>query len=160
MELDEIRYKIACGELTAMQAFTQMKQHIPPAGSGATTKDLRKKIVTEFFYWWSNHPGTNTEQGFETWWALNRKRFDLPSAPAPTCADTTECENHGVDVPEDCKKYQCRKIPSEIDTLLADLLPEMEARVKGLQMLWPGEEVLTVLHRNEELVLRIKRAIK
>lgn len=28
MELTEIEHKIACGELTAAQVFTQMKQHI------------------------------------------------------------------------------------------------------------------------------------
>ena len=28
MELNEIEYKIACGELNAAQVFTQMKQHV------------------------------------------------------------------------------------------------------------------------------------
>ncbi len=28
MEIDEIEDKIACGEMTAAQVFTQMKQHI------------------------------------------------------------------------------------------------------------------------------------
>lgn len=26
-----------------------------------------KRIAVEFFYWWYNSPGTNTEQGFEEW---------------------------------------------------------------------------------------------
>ena len=28
MEIDEIEHKIACGEMTAAQVFTQMKQHV------------------------------------------------------------------------------------------------------------------------------------
>jgi len=29
-----------------------------------------KQIATEFYYWWHNQPGTNTEQGFDEWWKL------------------------------------------------------------------------------------------
>lgn len=27
-----------------------------------------KAIAIEFFYWWHNQPGANTEQGFDDWW--------------------------------------------------------------------------------------------
>lgn len=54
----------------------------------------------------------------------------------------------------DCNKLM-DKI-KELKTLVNDVLPEMEARTKGLQELWPGRDVLLVLHRNESLVKRMK----
>lgn len=36
--------------------------------------------------------------------------------------------------------------------LLAEMLPDMEARVSGMREAWPGREVLTALHRNERFV--------
>ena len=27
-----------------------------------------KKVATDFFYWWYNKPGTNTQAGFDEWW--------------------------------------------------------------------------------------------
>lgn len=41
--------------------------------------------------------------------------------------------------------------------LLKGILPEMEARVRGLTELWPGRDTLCVLHRNEAIVYRIKQ---
>lgn len=41
--------------------------------------------------------------------------------------------------------------------LLAEMLPDMEARVAGMREAWPGHEVLTALHRNERFVADIKR---
>ena len=38
----------------------------------ATLKD----IATEFYYWWHNQPGTNTAEGFDDWWEINKARFD------------------------------------------------------------------------------------
>lgn len=43
--------------------------------------------------------------------------------------------------------------------LLAEMLPDMEARVTGMREEWPGREVLTALHRNERFVANIKRFI-
>ena len=43
--------------------------------------------------------------------------------------------------------------------LLAEILPEMETKVKGLTELWPGREILTHLHRNERIVSDIKKAL-
>jgi len=37
--------------------------------------DLIKEIATEFYYYWHNAPGTNTQQGFDDWWKINRARF-------------------------------------------------------------------------------------
>ncbi len=34
-------------------------------------KDSAKKMATDFFYWWYNQPGTNTQDGFDTWWKQN-----------------------------------------------------------------------------------------
>ncbi len=49
---------------------------------------------------------------------------------------------------------------SKLKELISDLLPDMEARVDGLRDLWPGRDVLTVLHRNESLLKRMKAATK
>ncbi len=43
--------------------------------------------------------------------------------------------------------------------LLCDLLPDIEARVQGLNELFPGRDVLLVAHRNETHVVRIKKAL-
>lgn len=40
--------------------------------------------------------------------------------------------------------------------LLAEMLPDMEARVDGLRELWPGRDVVTALHRNERFVREIR----
>jgi len=37
--------------------------------------DLIKDIATEFFYHWFNTSGTNTAQGFDDWWKINKARF-------------------------------------------------------------------------------------
>lgn len=34
-----------------------------------------KDIATEFFRHWYNYPGTNTDQGFDSWWEINEERF-------------------------------------------------------------------------------------
>lgn len=34
-----------------------------------------KEVATEFYYWWHNQPGTNTQQGFDDWWELNHSKF-------------------------------------------------------------------------------------
>ncbi len=49
---------------------------------------------------------------------------------------------------------------SKLKELISDLLPDMVARVDGLRGLWPGRDILTVLHRNESLLERMKTAIK
>jgi hypothetical protein len=32
-----------------------------------------KPIATEFFRWWYNQPGSNTDQGFDEWWQLRHQ---------------------------------------------------------------------------------------
>ena len=44
MEINEIEYKIACGEMSAAQVFTQMKQHIDVANS-KTSKIIANEAV-------------------------------------------------------------------------------------------------------------------
>jgi len=50
-----------------------------PACSKALTldEDKLKEIATDFFRWWYNQPGANTDQGFDEWLRLNRARFGL-----------------------------------------------------------------------------------
>ena len=38
-----------------------------------------RDIATEFFRAWYNAPGSNTDQGFEDWWKLNKARFGFGS---------------------------------------------------------------------------------
>lgn len=38
---------------------------------GNTARD----VALEFYYHWHNSPGTNTAQGFDSWWELNKTRF-------------------------------------------------------------------------------------
>lgn len=38
-------------------------------------EDLIKDIATEFYHSWHNSPGTNTSQGFDAWWNINKRRF-------------------------------------------------------------------------------------
>ena len=35
-----------------------------------SAKEQHGAVAVEFFYWWHNQPGTNTEQGFDEWWAI------------------------------------------------------------------------------------------
>ena len=37
--------------------------------------DKIKDIATEFYYHWHNSGGTNTADGFDDWWKLNKARF-------------------------------------------------------------------------------------
>jgi hypothetical protein len=41
---------------------------------GMFEKEPAKAIATEFFYWWHNQPGNNTEQGFDQWWEEKFKK--------------------------------------------------------------------------------------
>lgn len=45
------------------------------AGMEETIRD----IATEFFRSWYNAPGSNTDQGFDEWWKLNKVRFGFGS---------------------------------------------------------------------------------
>lgn len=35
-----------------------------------------KRIATDFFRWWYNQPGTNTDDGFDDWWKQNREKYE------------------------------------------------------------------------------------
>ncbi len=47
----------------------------------------------------------------------------------------------------------------KLEKLVADCIPDMEARVEGLRILWPGADVQTALNRNEALLRRMKSAV-
>jgi len=38
-------------------------------------EDVIKEIATEFYYHWHNAGNTNTSDGFDDWWELNKARF-------------------------------------------------------------------------------------
>lgn len=41
--------------------------------------ELAKDIATEFYYYWHNQQGTNTADGFDDWWEINKERFIKPT---------------------------------------------------------------------------------
>ena len=42
--------------------------------------EVIKDIATEFYYHWHNSAGTNTSQGFDDWWKINKLRFIFDKA--------------------------------------------------------------------------------
>jgi len=62
-ERDAVVWGAKCG---AAQAFHQ---------EGMFTDVQVRTIATEFFYWWYNAKGTNTEQAFDDWWKLNKQKL-------------------------------------------------------------------------------------
>lgn len=60
------------------------------SGEYVNVKDLpefAREVATEFFYWWHNQPGTNTQAGFQDWLKLNAERFGLSDKCAPICLE-------------------------------------------------------------------------
>lgn len=60
--------------LAAMEEYAQevvKNNAILPYVSGSlpTTKDELKKVCCEFFRYWWNEPGNNTDEGFDKWWS-------------------------------------------------------------------------------------------
>lgn len=54
---------------------SQSLNHIKAQVEEETIDKYAKDIATEFFYHWYNAQGSNTVQGFDEWWELNRERF-------------------------------------------------------------------------------------
>jgi len=52
---------------TIRQAITNPDQFV------GADKLIHKQIACEFFRWWHNQPGSNTEQGFDDWWEKRRE---------------------------------------------------------------------------------------
>lgn len=61
-------------------------------------KNLAKRIAVGFFQYWWNSPGTNTNQGFDTYWEkLRVNELELPSKYA--VEDVTEEDVHETKFP-------------------------------------------------------------
>ena len=41
----------------------------------AGMETMVSNIATEFFRYWFNAPGSNTDQGFNDWWEINKSKF-------------------------------------------------------------------------------------
>jgi hypothetical protein len=39
------------------------------------TENQIKELATRFFYDWYNSPGNNTQQGFDSWWEVNKWKY-------------------------------------------------------------------------------------
>jgi len=48
----------------------------------------------------------------------------------------------------------------KLKSLLVDIRPDMQSRLEGFQQTWPAREVLTAVHRHEDFIRRIDKAIK
>lgn len=63
----------------------QLREHIAHVVNVRVPADLEKeaarKMATDFYYWWHNQPGTNTQQGFDEWWREHHKKeyLDIPA---------------------------------------------------------------------------------
>lgn len=57
------------------------------------------------------------------------------------------------------KKNEHALSSTELEELVAECIPDMEARVEGLRMCWPGVDVNAALNRNESLLRRLKVAV-
>ena len=68
-----------CGEAYPPGWPHECESSASPTCSKTLTLDegTLKEIATDFFRWWHNQPGANTDQGFDKWLRLNRARFGL-----------------------------------------------------------------------------------
>ena len=61
--------------------LNELSQKYSKAKQEQKEKDVlkAKRIATEFYWWWHNQPGKNTQQGFDEWWreVLYENRQDL-----------------------------------------------------------------------------------
>lgn len=57
--------------------------YIKSAVARETIEATAKDIATEFYYHWHNSGGTNTADGFDDWWLINKERF-MPRKYQPT----------------------------------------------------------------------------
>jgi len=39
--------------------------------------EFSRDVATEFYYWWHNQEGSNTQQGFQDWLEINKTRFGI-----------------------------------------------------------------------------------
>ena len=68
-------YRTAVCELEVKPWFTSVDENNPVPSPGIeeteTIKYYRadelKSLATDFFHWWHNQPGTNTQDGFDEW---------------------------------------------------------------------------------------------
>lgn len=61
-------------QLSDKEALVAEKdKSIPVSELEVLKKEQARKIATEFYYWWHNQPGTNTQQGFDDWWLIKDK---------------------------------------------------------------------------------------
>jgi len=85
-----------------------------------------KAIAVDFFHWWHNQPGTNTEQGFDDWWAANGQRFNEDKPTDRSCVqdkgiEERELASKLLDFSNEKPKFK------EIDILIANLMAASRA---------------------------------
>jgi hypothetical protein len=101
-----------------------------------------KKVATEFFYWWYNQKGSNTEQGFDEW----AKTVDGQSALTASQnevellrADVLRLEKEVVDW-----EYEVKALKAKIFTWIpvSERLPENGENVLACRTLINGERTI------------------
>ena len=67
-------HRVDAVDTTAYAIEEDIRQAITNPDQFATAdKLIHKQIACEFFRWWHNQLGSNTEQGFDDWWEKRRE---------------------------------------------------------------------------------------
>ena len=68
----------AAGELSGWHAKADALEELitaaPQPPEAVYHKEELKRLCTDFFYWWYNQPGSNTQQGFDEWWEKTQEQ--------------------------------------------------------------------------------------
>jgi hypothetical protein len=73
------------------------------------SKEIFKKVATEFFYHWWNEEGNNTSEGFDKWWDDKGKEL-VKNCSIPDVVEQSEqlfCEEHKPRVRYEWQKGNC-----------------------------------------------------
>jgi hypothetical protein len=110
-----------------------------------------KRIATEFFRWWWNKPGSNTDDGFDEWAAGPGAPLLAPATPAPDVSDDAimaaikqagigDVHYHLVNNgrPTEIAKDFARALLNSRATPAAEIVDDLDRKFEAL--LYAGEE--------------------
>ena len=62
--------------IDAMLEFAEQSRITEQKSSVVVTDEEIRKVVLSFWFYWYNYPGgTNTEQAFDDWWSKNKSQY-------------------------------------------------------------------------------------
>lgn len=106
--------------------------------------DIAKCIATEFYYWWNAQPGTNTQDGFDNWWTLNKERLvgprrDQNQSPLPTQeTNVVTCVYCGHQYPDGTPTAKHALLSEHIKVCDKHPMREAEQKIHRLQAALAG----------------------